>query len=181
MEGLYSTIGSKLKHVFKGSAWIIGYRDEYFHKIGLAPSSKTPILNGALECELREYVVFDGDYASFRKSGGRIKEVKDVRKAKELPRRLSDKEWKMDARRKGMGGKDSRGKEKRRPSVLEEKYRPKTRRFDKTSPRRDDENSENPLAIRRNEHALKSITGRRPSISNIVKRGWKRNANGDDK
>ena len=75
-----------------------------------------------------------------------------------------------------MGGKDSRGKDKRRSSALEEKYRPKTRRFDKTSPRKEEEHSENPLAIRRNEHALKSISGRRPSISNIVKRGWKRNA-----
>lgn len=73
MEGLYETIGTKLKHVFKGHAWIIGYRDEYFKKIGLAPSSKTPILNGALECELREYVIFDGDYKSFRKGGGSIK------------------------------------------------------------------------------------------------------------
>lgn len=177
MEGLYSTIGSKLKHVFKGSAWIIGYRDEYFHKICLAPSSKTPILNGSLECELREYVVFDGDYASFRKSGGKLKDSKTLEKARELPRRLTDKEWKAQARKKGMGGKESRGKEGKRPSALEEKYRPKNRRFDKASPRKEvAQESENPLAIRRNEHALKSITGRRPSISNMVKRGWKRNA-----
>ena len=173
MEGLYSTIGSKLKHVFKGSAWIIGYRDEYFHKIGLAPSSKTPILNGSLECELREYVVFDGDYASFRKSGGKLKDYK-VGAVSETPRRLSDKEWKAQARKNGMGGKDSRKKDNKHRSALEEKYRPKTRRFEKTSPHNDAEVSENPLAIRRNEHALKSITGRRPSISNIVKRGWKR-------
>lgn len=177
MEGLYSTIGSKMKHVFKGSAWIIGYRDEYFHKIGLAPSSKTPILNGSLECELREYVVFDGDYASFRKSGGKLKDGKTLEKARELPRRLTDKEWKAQARKKGMGGNDSRGKGGKRPSALEEKYRPKNRRFDKTSPRKEvAQESENPLAVRRNEHALKSITGRRPSISNMVKRGWKRNA-----
>ena len=179
MEGLYSTIGSKLKHVFKGSAWIIGYRDEYFHKIGLTPSSKTPILNGSLECELREYVVFDGDYASFRKSGGKLKDnTKNISK-KEAPRRLSDKEWKSQARKSGMGGKDSRSNKPKRISALEEKYQPKTHRFDKTSPREKAETiqSENPLAIRRNEHALKSITGRRPSIPSIVKRGWKRSNN----
>ena len=60
MDGLYSMIGSKLKHVFGGyHAWIIGYREEYFHKIGLAPSIKMQLLNGALECELREYIIFD--------------------------------------------------------------------------------------------------------------------------
>ena len=176
MEGLYSTIGTKLKHVFKGSAWIIGYRDEYFHKIGLTPSSKTPILNGSLECELREYVVFDGDYASFRKSGGKIKNTKKIEQSKDLPRRLSDKEWKAQARKSGMGGKDSRGKGEKRRSALEEKYAPKTRRFDKTSRRKSSEdfNPENPLAERRNVHALKSVVGKRPSIPNMVKRGWKR-------
>lgn len=180
MEGLYSTIGSKLKHVFKGEAWIIGYRDEYFHKIGLTPSSKAPILNGSLECELRQYIVFDGDYASYRKSGGKLKDSKKADMFEELPRRLSDKEWKAQARNKGMGGKDSRGKDSKRTSALEDKYRPKNRRFDKTSPRKEEEIPENPLAIRRNEHALKSITGRRPSITNIVKRGWKRNASPKD-
>ena len=162
--------------MFNGSACIIGYRDEYFHKIGLTPSSKTPILNGSLECELREYVVFDGDYASFRKSGGKIKDTKKIEQSKDLPRRLSDKEWKAQARKSGMGGKDSRGKGEKRRSALEEKYAPKTRRFDKTSRRKsgEDFNPENPLAERRNVHALKSVVGKRPSIPNMVKRGWKR-------
>ena len=66
MDALYETIGSKLKHVFTGyHAWIIGYRDEYFRKIGLAPSQRIPLFNGSLECELREYVIFDGDRKSF--------------------------------------------------------------------------------------------------------------------
>ncbi len=58
MDALYQTIGSKLKHVFVGyHAWVLGYRDEYFAKIGLAPSEKIAILNGSLECSLREYVI----------------------------------------------------------------------------------------------------------------------------
>ena len=177
MEGLYTTIGSKLKHVFKGSAWIIGYREEYFHKIGLSPSSKTPILNGSLECELREYVVFDGDYASFRKSGGKLKDSKKLEQAKDMPRRLSDKEWKAQARKGGMGGKDSRSKKDRRPSDADDKFAHKSRRFEKSVPRkmRDDEEYENPLKKRRNEHALKSISGRKPALPKMVKRGWKRN------
>ncbi|MDE6331171.1 MAG: RNA methyltransferase, partial [Muribaculaceae bacterium] len=66
MDALYATIGNRLKNVFQGyHAWIIGYRDEYFAKIGLAASEKVPVLNGALECELREYVIFEGDKKSF--------------------------------------------------------------------------------------------------------------------
>ena len=34
---------------------------------------------------------------------------------------------------------------------------------------------ENPLKKRRNEHALKSISGRKPALPKMVKRGWKRN------
>ncbi|MCM1452018.1 MAG: THUMP domain-containing protein [Clostridium sp.] len=75
MEGLYTTIGNRLKNAFKGyHAWIIGYRDEYFQKIGLAPSQKVELLNGSLECELREYVIFEGDKKTFLANGGRLKD-----------------------------------------------------------------------------------------------------------
>ena len=68
MDALYASIGERLKNVFRGyHAWIIGYKPEYFDKIGLKPSVKFPVLNGALECEFREYVIFDGTYAEFRK------------------------------------------------------------------------------------------------------------------
>ena len=66
----------------------LGYRDEQFAKIGLAPSYKEPILNGSLECELREYVIFDGDMRSFRKAGGAIKDPS--RRPESKPRRNSD-------------------------------------------------------------------------------------------
>ncbi len=76
MEGLYETIGERLKHVFTGyHAWIIGYRDEYFKCIGLTPSQRIPMLNGSLECELREYVIFDGDKKSFLSNGGKLKDA----------------------------------------------------------------------------------------------------------
>lgn len=184
MDGLYECIGEKLKHVFKGyKAWIIGYKEEYFHKIGLAASSKTPMLNGSLECELREYVIFEGDYKNFRKEGGKLKDAQKKEDKKTAPRRLSDKQWKSQAREKGMGGKDGRAREPR--NLLEEKYRPKTRRFDKTSPRRKAEDFENPLAMRRNEHALKSIMGKAPSLQApegkmMRSRGWKK-ADSEDK
>ena len=78
MDALYATIGNRLKNVFQGyHVWIIGYRDEYFAKIGLAASEKVPVLNGALECELREYVIFEGDKKTFLASGGKLKHDTD--------------------------------------------------------------------------------------------------------
>lgn len=74
MEALYDSIGTKLKNVFKGfSAWVISEDNELFDKIGLKPSLKYPILNGSLECELRQYVIFEGTYSNFRKEGRSVK------------------------------------------------------------------------------------------------------------
>lgn len=184
MEGLYSTIGQKLKHVFKGwHAWIIGYRQEYFQKIGLAPSVKETLYNGALECELREYVIFEGDYSAFRAAGGSIKTTSATasNEAKKAPRRVSDREWRAEARKSGFGGGEKRGPKRSGASrnLLADRYRPKNmRRFEKTSA--EEIASDNPLAVRRNEHALKSVSGKRPSLppSDGVmmrpRRGWKR-------
>lgn len=78
---IYATLGTKLKHVFKGyHAWVLGYHDEYFHRIGLAPSQKIELNNGGLECKLYEYIIFEGTKREFRREGGSIKEsVKTAR------------------------------------------------------------------------------------------------------
>lgn len=148
MEGLYAMIGSKLKHVFKGyHAWIIGYRDEYFQKIGLSASTKIPLYNGALECELREYIIFDGDYKSFRQSGGTIRHERT-----QEPTRGS--------RNSKRPSSDSKPRFKDR----KERFSPK-KPF--TSPKHDDSpktEPENPLAVRRNEKALKMLVDRQPSL-----------------
>lgn len=58
---LYETIGERLKHAFAGySAWILSYREECFDKIGLRPSARVPLMNGALDCEFRKYDIFRG-------------------------------------------------------------------------------------------------------------------------
>ncbi len=199
MDGLYEMIGNKLKNVFKGyHAWIIGYKDDYFKKIGLAPSQKIPMFNGSLECELREYVIFEGDYKSFRREGHSLREGsdrqrRDARIGGKERRRLSDEEWRAAARRKGFGGKNG-GRRQERPegdfrrkrSPLEEKYKAKpvgrvkkygskpergVTRHEAPAP----EPSENPLAIRRNEKALKMIRGKQPSLPAMrARKGWKR-------
>ena len=66
--GLYQMIGERLKHAFQvNDAWILSYREECFDQIGLKPSQKIPLFNGALECEFRKYQIFDGKYKEFRK------------------------------------------------------------------------------------------------------------------
>ena len=183
MDGLYETIGSRLKHVFQGyHAWIIGYREEHFKKIGLTPSQREPMLNGALECELREYVIFDGDYKTFRSEGGTIKNAARAAKTdKKSPRRVTDKEWKMDARRKGFGGKEAfDGKRKDKRSPLEDRYKSNKRRFADSRPEKREDSAESLLGRKRNENALRSIQGKQPSLpptdGRIMRsRGWKRN------
>lgn len=83
--GLYEMIGERLKHAFTGnSAWILSYRDECFDKIGLKATQRIPLFNGALECEFRQYEIFDGKYRDFREAGEALdKEQKDTKPATE--------------------------------------------------------------------------------------------------
>lgn len=76
--GLYSMIGERLKHAFIGNvAWILSYREECFDQIGLKPTTKIPLFNGPLECEFRQYEIFDGKYREFREGGEELsKELK---------------------------------------------------------------------------------------------------------
>lgn len=58
---LYDMIGSSLKHNFAGSkAWIITSGKEYLKNIGLKPKSKNTLYNGALECVLVGYELYEG-------------------------------------------------------------------------------------------------------------------------
>lgn len=107
MTELYRSIGSTLKKYFPGyHAWIIGMSDDDFANIGLKPSMKIPLLNGSIECSLREYVLFDGSYSDFRADGGRVshfgEEDEEDRRPRKM-RRLSDDEWKAETRKFGHG------------------------------------------------------------------------------
>lgn len=136
MDALYESIGERLKNVFKGyHAWILGYKQEYFDKIGLKPSVKFPVLNGALECEMREYVIFDGTYAEFRKQGRSIRgeEPKRPERPKRKPDTFRQSKWKNQGE-KFRGDRDFKEKSdrwerdrhgvrrERAKNKLEEKY-----------------------------------------------------------
>ena len=175
MDGLYQTIGSKLKHVFTGyHAWIIGYRDDYFARIGLAPSEKIPLYNGSLECSLREYIIFEGDRRSFVRDGGKIG------KGEDRPARKTD-----GPRAKGRFGdrpeRPSRDRADRgdRPERTDRPFR--SDKPERRAPRVEtpETEPENPLAKRRNPGALNLIKGRRPTLPPqegpiMRSRGWKK-------
>ena len=170
MNGLYETIGNKLKNVFKGyHAWIIGYRKEYFDMIHLSASTKLPILNGALECELREYEIFEGDYKSFRKAGGKIHHSESQPKGRRNDdRRGAPRNKKNDSR-----DKFSRDNRPARDSFKKGKeFTPRSEEAVK---------NENPLAVRRNEAALRSIVGRQPSLAKPGVKMRSRNNNNNNK
>ncbi len=194
MEGLYSMIGNRLKFAFQGyHAWIIGYRDEYFIKIGLSPSQKIPVLNGQLECELREYIIFDGDKKSFLAGGGKLKADRPAREdRRDRPRRDDkfDRRDRKDSSNRFTSRRDDRFEkrdkfEKRDRFDKRDKF-DKRDRFDKRDKfdrkpdfeKPQEAPSENPLAVRRNPGALKMIKNRQPSLPptevTMRKRGWRK-------
>lgn len=93
--GLYRTIGERLKKEFCGNeAWILSYREECFDQIGLKPSIKIPLYNGALDCEFRKYVLFDGKLSEFREAGEDLKTDDERRRMAEKKRFKQHREFK---------------------------------------------------------------------------------------
>lgn len=99
--GTYRMIGERLKHQFFGNdAWILSYREECFEQIGLKPSIKIPVYNGALECEFRKYSIFDGKMNIFRNEGGIVKTEEEKRLMAEKHRFKKEREFKKNSEKK---------------------------------------------------------------------------------
>jgi putative N6-adenine-specific DNA methylase len=61
LDMIYSMIGTTLKHSFDGNtAWLITSNRESLKKVGLKPSQKHILFNGALECMLLKYELYQG-------------------------------------------------------------------------------------------------------------------------
>lgn len=61
LHHVYSMIGSKLKHSYQNNvAWILSSNEQLINNIGLKPSTKIRLLNGALECSFQKYELFEG-------------------------------------------------------------------------------------------------------------------------
>jgi putative N6-adenine-specific DNA methylase len=65
IDMLYGTIGTTLKHNFPGTtAWLITSNRESLKKVGLKPKQKMILFNGALECTLLKYEMYQGSKKS---------------------------------------------------------------------------------------------------------------------
>ncbi len=74
IDQFYSDLGFALKHTFKGyNAWLICFDKDQYFKIGLKPSVKYALNNGGLDCELLQYVIFEGRYDELRERGEHIR------------------------------------------------------------------------------------------------------------
>ena len=183
MESLYRSIGEKLKKVFKGyKAWIIGSNTELLDMIGLKPSLKFPLYNGALECELREYVIFDGTYSEFRKEGRSVKneEFKGERN-KEYKRRAFEPTFKGSRSEKRPFRQDKEGGERKRrqerpprfrqesspKNALEAKYRKPyhERHREEENFKRRNVDKENTEKVHSEERTERIIKFKQPSLS----------------
>jgi putative N6-adenine-specific DNA methylase len=61
IDGLYSMIGRTLKHNFAGNTvWLITSNRESLKHVGLKPKEKYTLFNGALECQLLKYEMYQG-------------------------------------------------------------------------------------------------------------------------
>jgi putative N6-adenine-specific DNA methylase len=61
LDSIYSMIGTTLKHHYPGcTAWIITPNLEAIRHIGLRPKEKHTLYNGALECVLLRYEMYEG-------------------------------------------------------------------------------------------------------------------------
>jgi putative N6-adenine-specific DNA methylase len=59
--GLYKSMGDTMKKKFEGAEiWIISSNLEAFKHIGLKPSDKLKLFNGALECRFNKYYIYPG-------------------------------------------------------------------------------------------------------------------------
>ena len=55
-----------MKHKMQGaSCWVISSHDECLDKIGLKPSQRIRLLNGALDCRYQKYEIFSGKRNEF--------------------------------------------------------------------------------------------------------------------
>ena len=146
-DALYSMIGERLKHNYPGcTAWIITDKAEHFAKIGLRPSARYQLLNGALECELRGYELFAGKKAEQHGVEGEERRTPRIERRErrfdgDKPRRAFDgerRERRFDGdkpRRAFDGERRERGFDGERPRRTFDGERWE-RRFDGAKPRR---------------------------------------------
>jgi putative N6-adenine-specific DNA methylase len=71
---LYKNLGDAFKKKYPGcTAWVLTANKEASHKIGLHPTRKIPLFNGAMECRFLRYIMYSGS----KKTGITTEQVKE--------------------------------------------------------------------------------------------------------
>lgn len=180
MEELYRNIGKWMKSEFGGwHAWIIGYKEEHFNAIHLKPSVKFPVLNGALECSFREYVLFGGSYDDFRAGGGSVQNTEFERPEPRKTHYMSDREWHEESRR--FDGRDARPRKSARRDDRRDDRR-NDRRNDRRDDRKPKRSAKPELRINDKGPSLPADSSVRFSDYKMRSRrkGWKKNPETDE-
>lgn len=61
IEAMYQSMGNHMKRYFAGyDVWILSGNKEAIESIGLHPSKKISLLNGAIECKFQRYSIYSG-------------------------------------------------------------------------------------------------------------------------
>ncbi|MDD5975290.1 MAG: THUMP domain-containing protein [Bacteroidales bacterium] len=83
LRDLYREIGRALKHKFvNGEAWVISSHAENLAAIGLKPSQRVELKNGALDCEFWKFEIFSGTHKDFKAEGNKLTKSFEVTKKK---------------------------------------------------------------------------------------------------
>lgn len=187
----YKELGRSLKHRFQGNeAWVISSNYDCFDQIGLKASARIPLSNGDLDCELRKYEMFSGEYKGFRSEGNMLKKEFAPLKRKS---RLTGMDGELrGSRNKSEGGEIGLNDDAslRRRRELESYFKTRTAQKiaaerkkpgrtdgngDKDTFRRDDKYRENARNNRRDGYGSERPAGR---YSGRPVRGWD-NTSGD--
>jgi putative N6-adenine-specific DNA methylase len=165
IEALYREMGFKFKHTFKGyNIWLICNNEELYHKVGLKPSVRYKLNNGGLDCELLQYVIFDGRYDEMRERGEHIR----------------NEAFRASERSKGnfnkVGGDSGRGDRRTRDD------RPRGRRGDDDRPRgrRDEDRRRDDLLVSDEERKRRASIARDRRMMSDVDNRDKRGRYDDD-
>ena len=166
IETLYSDLGFKFKHTFQGyNVWLICFNEELYHKVGLKPSVRYKLNNGGLDCELLQYVIFDGRYNEMRERGEHIRNEGFRASERSKGNYQSRKVEAGEERRPGRERHDSRGDRPRRRFDDDRRRddRPR-RRFDDDRRRDDnpisDEERQRRAAIARDRRMMTDVDNR---------------------
>ncbi len=112
IEGLYQMIGDQLKKEFKDfDAWLITSNYSALKSVGLRTSARIPMYNGALECRLVKYEMYEGSRKGMApqteedKAASKETDKPEVKEAEQAELKTSDRP-KKEIRRPASSSRD---------------------------------------------------------------------------